>query len=224
MTPAAASTPDWHAIDTVLLDLDGTLLDLAYDNYIWLGRLPELYAEANGLSVAEAQAVLAPKFRQWRGRMEWYSIEFWTAETGIDIEALHRAEASRVAWLPGATAFLGRVRALGKRLALMTDSHPAVLAIKHERTGVLDHLDAAYSSHRFGSPKQDPRFWPAARAVEQFNPARTLFVDDSPFVVQAATDAGIRWVYALRHADSSRGPLAHEHPTTVDRVGDLLPH
>ena len=28
------SRPDWSAIDTVLLDLDGTLLDQAYDNHI----------------------------------------------------------------------------------------------------------------------------------------------------------------------------------------------
>jgi hypothetical protein len=55
--------PDWNAIDTVLLDLDGTLLDLAFDNYVWMGRIPELYAQANGLSVPEAQAALAPKFR-----------------------------------------------------------------------------------------------------------------------------------------------------------------
>ena len=51
--------PDWTQIDVVLLDLDGTLLDLAFDNYVWMARIPELFAEANGLSIAEAQAALA---------------------------------------------------------------------------------------------------------------------------------------------------------------------
>ncbi|MEC8348362.1 MAG: haloacid dehalogenase, partial [Pseudomonadota bacterium] len=26
---------DWQNIDTVLLDVDGTLLDLHYDNFVW---------------------------------------------------------------------------------------------------------------------------------------------------------------------------------------------
>ena len=31
--PAPVEKPAWAHIDTVLLDLDGTLLDLAFDNY-----------------------------------------------------------------------------------------------------------------------------------------------------------------------------------------------
>ncbi len=217
-----ATAPDWHAIDTVLLDLDGTLLDLAYDNYVWLARLPELYAERQGLSVSEAQAALAPKFRAWRGRLEWYSIEFWSRETGIDLEAVHRAEADRIAWLPGAQDFLHILRRRGKRQILMTDSHPTLLALKHSRTGVLDLLDAAYSSHQFGAPKQDPAFWPAAQAAAGFDPLRTLFVDDNPAVVQAALDAGLRWVYAVRHPDSSRAANDHPEFNAIDRVTALL--
>jgi 5'-nucleotidase len=36
MLPFAVEKPDWAHIDTVLLDLDGTLLDLAYDNHFRL--------------------------------------------------------------------------------------------------------------------------------------------------------------------------------------------
>src|SRR5688572_6670841 len=32
---------DWNAVDTVLLDMDGTLLDLHFDNYFWLTHLPK---------------------------------------------------------------------------------------------------------------------------------------------------------------------------------------
>jgi putative hydrolase of the HAD superfamily len=38
----------WHAIDTVLLDMDGTLLDLHFDNHFWLEHLPQRYAELHG--------------------------------------------------------------------------------------------------------------------------------------------------------------------------------
>ena len=47
-----------------------------------------------------------------------------------------------MAWLPGARDFLARMRGGGKRLLLLTNSHPIALAVKHEETGVLDYLDA----------------------------------------------------------------------------------
>lgn len=40
---------DWQAVDTVLLDMDGTLLDLAFDNYFWQKLVPETYGEQQGI-------------------------------------------------------------------------------------------------------------------------------------------------------------------------------
>ena len=214
--------PRWDEIDTVLLDLDGTLLDLAFDNYIWLARVAEIYAENNGLSLAETHAELAPRFKRVQGTLDWYSIDYWSAQLRIDIERVHREEAHRVAWLPGARGFLEQVRERGKRLVLMTNSHPKILAIKDERTRVLGYLDAAYTSHGFGAPKEDQRFWIAARSAEPFDLARTMFVDDSKAVLHAAIEAGVRWVYGVKRPDTSREPYNHEEFAAIDGVLDLL--
>lgn len=222
MNRTAQPSLDWNSLDTVLLDLDGTLLDLAFDNYLWLGRVPEIYAEQNGLSVAEAQAALAPKFRAWRGQLKWYCIDFWSRELSIDIAALHHAEAGRVAWLPGARGFLERVRERGKRLVLMTNSHPTTLAIKDQQTGVLGFFDAAYSSHNFGAPKENPVFWAETRRVDGYVPSRSLFVDDSADVLHAAIGAGIAHVYGVRRPDSSTDGHAHEEFQAIDSVAELL--
>ena len=221
MSLSAHQAPVWEQIDTVLLDLDGTLLDLAFDNFIWLARVAEIYAENHGLSLAETHAELAPRFHRVQGTLEWYSIEYWSAQLGIDIARVHREEAHRVAWLPGARGFLERARERGKRLVLMTNSHPTILEIKNERTGVLGYLDAAYTSHGFGAPKEDQRFWHAARRIETFDPARTLFVDDSKAVLHAAIDYGIRWVYGVKRPDSSREPHQHQEFAAIDGVADL---
>jgi putative hydrolase of the HAD superfamily len=131
---ANAAPPDWSTVDTVLLDLDGTLLDLAFDNFVWMARIPEIFAENNGLSLAEAQAELMPRFVKLQGRMEWYCIDYWSRELRIDVAQVHRAEAARVAWLPGARGFLERLRASGKRLVLMTNSHPRIVEIMHDQS------------------------------------------------------------------------------------------
>ena len=53
---------DWQQVDTVLLDMDGTLLDLAFDNYFWQKLVPETYGEQQGISPAEAQAFIRSQY------------------------------------------------------------------------------------------------------------------------------------------------------------------
>jgi putative hydrolase of the HAD superfamily len=221
--PAAVEKPAWDLIDTVLLDLDGTLLDLAFDNYFWLEVIPAAYARTRRMTPEEALAALLPRFRACEGTLNWYCIDHWTRELQLDVAALKRAAAERIAWLPGAQGFLSCLRAAGKRLVLMTNAHPKSLQIKDERTGVRSFLDAAYSSHDFGAPKESPAFWQAVHAAEPFERTRTLFVDDSPSVLRAARAAGIRWVYGVRHPDSSRGARDHETFPAVDSVSQLSP-
>jgi putative hydrolase of the HAD superfamily len=215
------SRPDWSAIDTVLLDLDGTLLDQAYDNHIWRDLVPQRFAVAQGLDLHVAYSEIARRFAERNGTLDWYCIDYWSRSLGIDIGALHREVRSHVAWLPGAREFLMRMRAEGKRLVLLTNSHPTALAVKHEETGVLDYLDSAVTSHEFGAPKENELFWRAAVARFAFDPARSLFADDNSKMLEAARAAGIRWVYGVRHWDTKGSRREHVDYLAVDGVGDL---
>ncbi len=128
--------PDWSAIDTVLLDLDGTLLDLAFDTRFWRHTIPSAWAQARGVTLEQARAQLAPRFREREGTLDWYSVAFWSRELGLDVAALKRAAMHEVRWLAGVPEFLATLRRNGKRLVLFTNAHPASLAIKDECTGV----------------------------------------------------------------------------------------
>jgi len=81
---------DWDNIDTVLLDMDGTLLDLAFDNWFWQRHVPEQYALSRGLDYAEAERILHDWIESHLGTLNWYCLDFWTRELGLNISAQAR--------------------------------------------------------------------------------------------------------------------------------------
>jgi len=222
MTQAPLSAADWSGIDHILLDLDGTLLDLYYDRHFWHEVVPGAWGVPRGLDPVAARALLEPRFQAVAGTLDWYCIDYWSRELDLDIRTLKRRDTTRIGWLPGALEFVRRMRALGKRTVLATNSHPEVLRIKHESTGVCDELDACFSSHVFGAPKEDPHFWRSLQNAEPFNPARTLFVDDNPPILRAAQAAGIAHLVAVRRPDSALPEREHDEFGSVAKIVDLL--
>jgi HAD superfamily hydrolase (TIGR01509 family) len=218
----SASAVNWSAIDTVLLDMDGTLLDLRFDNWFWQELIPSRYAAVNGLKLAEAQVLLAPRFVAVRGTLQWYCIEHWTRELNLDIGGIKREALARVSFLPGAQEFLTRLERSGKRRVLVTNAHPRTLAIKNERVALTRYFDACYSTHPFAAPKESAGFWPRLMAEEKFRPERTLIVDDSLNVLEAAREFGIAWLRAVRLPDSGLPPQHTGEFAAVDRVADLM--
>jgi HAD superfamily hydrolase (TIGR01509 family) len=194
----SAHPPDWNAIDTVLLDMDGTLLDLGYDKRFWEEHLPRRIAQSRGITIEEAHRLMRPIFESTAGTLDWYCIDYWSRALSLDIASLKRATRHEIGWLPEARAFLVRVKASGRRIALVTDAHPEILAIKDAHLGIRRRFDAVYSSHDLGVPKENDAFWPRLAGREGFDPARTLFADDNLAVLRAARDHGIRWLYAIR--------------------------
>jgi putative hydrolase of the HAD superfamily len=217
-----AGVIDWSGIDTVLVDMDGTLLDLRFDNWFWRELIPGRYAALHGLSPGEAWERLEPKFRAVRGTIQWYCIDYWTGALGLDIAAMKRAARAQVGYLPGAEEFLLKLKESGKRRVLVTNAHPLTLSIKNESVGLTAHFDACYSTHVFDAPKEHADFWPRLQATEPFDAERTLMVDDSLAVLQAAREFGIGWLCAVRRPDTGQPAQSTGHYTAVDGVADLL--
>ncbi len=139
-------TLPWSAIDTVLLDMDGTLLDLHFDNHFWLEHLPQRYAERNGLSRTEADAVLEPLFREHAGQLNWYCLDFWSRELDLSIRELKHEVAHLISLRPHADTFLAALRRAGKRVALITNAHRDSLSLKLERIELAPYFDRLISS------------------------------------------------------------------------------
>jgi putative hydrolase of the HAD superfamily len=220
----SANLPDWGAIRTVCLDMDGTVLDLRFDNLFWLEALPRRWGERHGVPAEEAIAQLRARFDAKRGTLEWYCVDHWSEELDFDIAALKAELHEHIRYLPGAIEFLDAVRALGKRLLLTTNAHPISLAVKDRHTGLARHFDELVSSHEFGVPKESAEFWVRLAAGHGVDPQSTLFVDDSPAVLEAARAAGVFAIYQLLRPDSTQ-PLRPPLPGVngIAGLGDLVP-
>ena len=208
----APSPPPWPDIDTLLLDMDGALLDLHYDNEVWNEQVPRAYAALHNVDLAEARETLLAHMREIHGSIEFYSFDYWNNHTGLDLSAVHRRFANLVEYRGGALEFLRAARRAGKRVILATNAHPQSITIKDAQVGICAEVDLVVSSHTIGAPKEDQAYWHGLQAILEneapFDPARALFADDNEPVLAAAENYGVGHLWCIVTPDSER-PARH---------------
>lgn len=208
--------------DTLMLDMDGTLLDLAFDNYMWLEYIPAEFARRNDLTEEVARQRLYAIMKKLEGKLSWYCLEYWSDALDLDIAALHRAENHRIGFLPGAREFLQAVSDHHVRLLLVTNSHQHTLDIKTEVTGIVEFFDGIYTSHALGHAKEDQAFWHALKDAEGFDSGKTAFIDDNVSVLQSARTYGMENLIQVTRPDSQRPARNTEHFHGVESVAVLM--
>ena len=213
---------DWNTIDTVLLDMDGTLLDLHFDNYFWQYHLPQAYARKHGVTREEAERVVFAQFSEKQSTLDWYCLDYWGRQLELDIVALKRDVQHLIAIRPGTLDFLKFLRERGKRSVLITNAHRGSLDLKMQHTGIDAWLDRLISSHDLGHPKEHPAFWQALAAHEPFVPERTLFIDDTHHILDAAKRAGIAHALGIVMPDSKGSVREHDSHYLIEHFSELL--
>jgi len=212
----------WADIDTLLLDMDGTLLDLAFDNQFWLEVVPAAFAAQQGIGLEAAREEIHARYATVAGTLPWYCVEHWTDQLGLDIESLKIGHRHRIRYLPRAEEFLQWARGARKRLILVTNAHHVTLRIKCEQTGIDALMDAMVSSHDYGVEKERPGFWQQLAAQHHFEPGRTLVIEDNLTVLGTARDSGVRYAVAIRQPDTTQARREVEGFDAVDGVASLI--
>ena len=212
----------WRDIDTVLLDMDGTLLDLHYDDHFWLQHLPQRYAERHGISAELALEEIRPIFEKNAGTLNWYCLDFWSAELNLPLRELKRETAHLIALRPDAETFLAAIQKAGKRVIMITNAHRDSLSLKMERIQLAAYFERLISSHDYGFPKENAQFWDALHADIGFDPARSLFIDDTLPILRSARTFGISHLLAVKEPNSQKGPKDTEEFAAVGDYRELL--
>jgi HAD superfamily hydrolase (TIGR01509 family) len=214
---------DWRQIDTVLLDMDGTLLDLHFDNHFWLEHVPRRFAETHGLPESEARAVLLARYQDIQGTLNWYCVDHWSRELELDIALLKEEVDHLIQVHPHVTEFLDLLGDAGKRRVLVTNAHQKSLELKMRRTRLRDRLDHVVCAHDLGVPKEDQAFWHRLQQEQPFDPRRTLFVDDSLAVLRSAQRYGIAALLAIRLPDRHQAAREIDEFAAVEDFAALMP-
>jgi HAD superfamily hydrolase (TIGR01509 family) len=193
---------DWKRYETILLDMDGTVLDLAFDNYFWRELVPRCLVRSRKQEYERVRADLFEHYASVQGSLDWYCLDYWTAELDLDIRALKSAASQKIRFLPGARRFLSTLAGWDKQVVLVTNAHSDTLAVKKGVAGLDRYFSLFISSHQLGYPKERAEFWPILQERIGFRSETTLFIDDSLAVLDAAAGFGIHGIVAITCPDT----------------------
>ena len=213
----------WDSIHTVLLDMDGTLLDLHFDNHFWLEHMPRRYAEEREVPLEDARTELKKLYQAVQGTMDWYCLDYWSAKLNMDVAALKEEVDHLIAVHPNVVKFLDAVRESDRRAVLVTNAHMKSLKLKMDRTQLSGHFDAIICAHDIGVPKEDPGFWNKLHTVEPFERENTLLVDDSLPVLRSAQEYGMGSLLCVHQPDSKLPDKDVGEFAAIRGFADIMP-
>lgn len=215
--------PPWEDIETVLLDMDGTLLDLHFDNHFWLQHVPLCYAEKHDLSHDEAHQHLMGRYAEVRGSLNWYCVDFWSRELALDIEQLKCDIAEKISIRPDVVEFLSWLNKNGKRVVLVTNAHPASLNLKMDKTNLHVHFDKIINAHEIGQAKEQEGFWEKLQDYENYSKQNTMLIDDNLEVLECAKQYGIQYCYGIHQPDSQGDAISSDRFIALKSFKEILP-
>ena len=216
-------TVDWEKINTVLLDMDGTLLDRHFDDYFWETFVPEVYASKNELAVHEAKKRLLEMYRAREKTLDWTDLDFWSDSLGLDIPSLKMRIQHLIQVHPFVASFLSFCRNEGKKIYLVTNAHSKTLQIKMQKTALGSYFDRVICSQEIGCPKEHPAFWRYLGRVISYEPEKTLLADDTEAVLIAAEQLGIRWLILVARFSSTAPPASSPRFPSILYFKELMP-
>jgi HAD superfamily hydrolase (TIGR01509 family) len=214
---------DWNSIDTVLLDMDGTLLDRHFDDHFWLEHVPKTYAQKNGIPLKEAKEFLYRLFRSQENTLNWTDLDYWSARLGLNIPVLKQEVDHLIAVHPFVMEFLLFLRQHAKAVYLVTNAHSKTLDLKMHKTRLGPYFDGIVSAHDLGLPKEDDAFWKKLREIIPYDPERTLLAEDSETNLGTARKYGIRYLIYVSRSSSAIAPASSERFNSICYFSSLIP-
>lgn len=200
----------WGEIDTVLLDMDGTLLDKYFDDFFWEEYVPKIFAEQNKMSSEQARKELLKRYQRVESTLQWTDLDYWSEQLQLDIPELKCKVDHLIQVHPFVIDFLQFIRKLGKKVHLVTNAHSKTLEIKMRKTALGSWFDRIVCAEEVGEAKEQPAFWDKLEGMLNYDRKRTLLADDTAKVLRSAKQYEMGFlVYVAK--PSSRLPVRYSN-------------
>ena len=196
----------WSQIDTILLDMDGTLLDKYFDDHFWEEYVPKIFAETHKMSAEKARKELLQRYQQVENTLQWCDLDYWSKQLGLDIPELKCKVDHLIQVHPYVIDFLDYAKSIHKDVHLVTNAHSKTLEIKMRKTALGSHFDRIVCAEEIGYAKEQPEFWTKLEAHLELNKKRTLLADDTAKVLHSANQYGMGFLVFVARP-SSRIPV-----------------
>ena len=183
-----------NSTTAILSDLDGVILDLAYDKKFWELWLPEQVSRQTNKSIEEAKAEIMTEIDIQRGTLNFYDLNYWDDLLNVDCMQIFQEKEERCSYLAGSYEALQRLSTLKNPKYILTNGDPRIQEYKAETQNFLEFFDSIFYSMHVGYPKESKEFWALARHNLNLEFEDAIFIDDDLKVVTAAAKAGIKQV------------------------------
>ncbi len=197
--------PDWDKIDTVLLDMDGTLIDKRHEDDFWGEDVPKAYAKKKGISLETAKQIAYKKYHAIEGTYDWSDVGHWEKEFGVKLWGIKKESVMKMRLHPHTLRFLKFLKKNKKKVYLVTASMPRDLKMKLKHLKMTEYFDKIYTQFDINETKTTKQFWIKLQKVNGYDNDRTLLAEDTEAVTNAAKLAGIRW-FIYKSLYSSKKP------------------
>ncbi|MCI5121305.1 MAG: haloacid dehalogenase [Candidatus Electrothrix sp. AUS4] len=212
----------WDEVETVMLDMDGTLLDKHFDDYFWEVYLPEHYSLLHNISVEEASRELRARYQAVENSLQWADLEYWSHTLGLDLPELKLRINHLIGVHPYVVEFLEFCLKKRKKLYLVTNAHSRTLSIKLEKTSIGAWFDRVICAEEVGFAKEEPLFWPRLQEMLGFSPEKTLLVDDTEKVLWVADAFGLGHLIHVARSSSRRSACYSTKYPSIDYFKELI--
>ena len=184
--------------------MDGTLLDLHFDNHFWLEHMPKRYAEKYNLPYAQANQILEQHSASTAGTLDWYCLDYWSNFLDMDVVKLKHEVADKIAIRENVLEFLNHLKTMNKNVVLLTNAHRKSVTLKFSYVDIESYFDQIITSHDVGLAKEEQGFWEALQDHTAFDKQHSLFIDDNFDVLDNAQRFGISDLLTIVQPDSQQ--------------------